>query len=95
MGLKLSRTRPGRDPDEALLGLKSIRTNNGVKIEPDETLLGLKSIWTRNGVKIEPDEKWRTGHGVKISSGNAGFERAVLPGACKYNCNNYLSKCLS
>jgi len=41
MGLKLSRTRHGRDMNEALLGLKSIRTRNGVKIEPDET-------WTRS-----------------------------------------------
>ncbi len=68
MGLKLSRTRPGR----ALLGLKSSRTRNGVKIEPDETLIGLKLTQTRNGVKltgmrhrldlikakINPDEKW-------------------------------------
>jgi len=37
MGLKLSRTRHGRD---------LIR----VKIEPDEALLVLKSIRTRNGV---------------------------------------------
>jgi len=42
----------------------------------------------RNGVKIEPDEpRTKPGQGaligVKISSGNAGSERAVLPGAEK------------
>jgi len=52
------------------------------KIDPDETLLGLKLTWTRNGVKIDPDKAGRVALiRVKISSGNAGFERAVLPGA--------------
>jgi len=36
----------------------------------------------RNGVKIDPDEAGRVALiRVKILSGNAGFERAVLPGA--------------
>jgi len=37
--------------------------------------------------KIDPDEAGRVALiRVKISSGNAGFERAVLPGAAEYDC---------
>jgi len=69
MGLKLSRTRPGRglirvniEPDETLLGLKSSRARNGVKIKPDKAFLGLKSSRTSPGQA--PDEaRTRPGRG--------------------------------
>jgi hypothetical protein len=104
MGLKSSRTRPGRglirvkfEPDETLLGLKSSQTRNGVKIKPDKALLGLKSakpdkaLLGSNRAGQSPDEpRMRSGRGaligVKILSGNAGFERAVLPGASSDSC---------
>jgi len=50
--------------------------DKGLKSCPDETRM-------RNGAFLPTffRTRWRTGQGVKISSGNAGFERAVLPGA--------------
>ncbi len=82
MGLKSLRTRPGREmgPFYPLSSGPDGGPDKGLKSRPDETR-------TRNGAFLPTfiRTRWRTGQGVKISSGNPGFERVILPGASNLN----------